>query len=63
MATQQFSLMRRASPLALALALLSACSTQTGVSSAPPAATAPTATALPAAPEVSSGYRPGMTTT
>ncbi|MDR3385049.1 gamma-glutamyltransferase [Cupriavidus basilensis] len=63
MATQQFSLMRRGSPLALALALLSACSTQTGVSSTPPATTAPTATALPAAPEVSSGYRPGMTTT
>lgn len=63
MATQQFSLIRRGSPLALALALLSACSTQTGVSSTPPATTAPTATALPAAPEVSSGYRPGMTTT
>ena len=63
MATQQFSLIRRGSPLALALALLSACSTQTGVSSTQPATTAPTSTALPAAPEVSSGYRQGMTTT
>ncbi len=62
MAPQAYSSALWRGPLAAAaaLALLGACSTQT---SAPPVAPAPAATAMPPAPEVSSGYRQGMTTT
>ncbi|WP_020201377.1 MULTISPECIES: gamma-glutamyltransferase family protein [Cupriavidus] len=69
MAIQAYSPALWRGPLAAAaaLALLGACSTQTGAppaaGAAPAASAASAVAALPPAPEVASGYRQGMTTT
>ncbi len=55
------SAMWRGTLIAAVTALVGACGTQGGGTAAPAAQQQP-ATALPAAPEVSSGYRPGMST-